>query len=322
MPLFRGGSLWLFRSFGIDVFVHWSWLLVALLQVQYLAQVAQEGDVWLPLYDSGKWYAIEYLALFAIVLLHEFGHALACRQVGGIADHIVLWPLGGIAFVKAPPRPGALLWTIAAGPLVNLLLVFVLGGLMLLSRSFNWSAFNPDLPLFLTAIFVMNIVLLVLNLLPVYPLDGGQILHALLWFVIGRANSLLAASLIGMMLGGMVMIFSMLKTQLWLFIVATFVFLSANAGFRYSRMLARLLSGPRRQDARCPSCGTSPLIGKYWTCDECGTRFDMFAERGQCPGCGQLYRVTKCPDCFKENAVGDWYVAPKTKDDPYRYAQP
>jgi Zn-dependent protease len=56
-------------------------------------------------------------------LFHEFGHALACRQVGGQADLIVLWPLGGVAYVSPPPRPGALLWRIAAGPLVNVLLV-------------------------------------------------------------------------------------------------------------------------------------------------------------------------------------------------------
>src|SRR5213078_4291206 len=60
--------------------------------------------------------------LFAIVLLHEFGHALACRQVGGRADRILLWPLGGVAFVDPPPRAGAMLWSIVAGPLVNVLL--------------------------------------------------------------------------------------------------------------------------------------------------------------------------------------------------------
>ena len=56
------------------------------------------------------------------MLLHEFGHALACRQTGGHADTIVLGPLGGIAFVQPPPRPGAYLWSLAAGPLVNVIL--------------------------------------------------------------------------------------------------------------------------------------------------------------------------------------------------------
>src|SRR6185437_3559566 len=98
MSLFRSGSLWLFRLIGIDVYVHWSWLLMALFQVQYRAGAAQEGSWFFPLYESSKWYLIQYLALFGIVVLHEFGHALACRLVGGLADTIVLWPLGGIAF--------------------------------------------------------------------------------------------------------------------------------------------------------------------------------------------------------------------------------
>ena len=53
---------------------------------------------------------MEYLALFAIVMLHEFGHALACRQVGGTANQIVLWPLGGIAYVKGRRAAGAKAW--------------------------------------------------------------------------------------------------------------------------------------------------------------------------------------------------------------------
>src|SRR5439155_2197999 len=93
--------------------VHWSWLVVAIFEIQMRANS----------YTSQAWNVAEYLALFGIVLLHEFGHALACRQVGGRANDIVLWPLGGIAFVSPPPRPGAVLWSIAAGPLVNGVLV-------------------------------------------------------------------------------------------------------------------------------------------------------------------------------------------------------
>src|SRR5204862_5485748 len=87
-------------------------------------------------YSSLTWNILEYLALFLIVLLHEYGHALACRQVGGTANQIVLWPLGGVAYVNPPPRPGPTLWSIAAGPLVNLALlpislpVFVSAGLV------------------------------------------------------------------------------------------------------------------------------------------------------------------------------------------------
>src|SRR6201996_9067812 len=107
------GSIHLFRFSGIDVFLHWSWFLVAAYEIQ-----SRAGS-----YSSVTWNILEYLALFLIVLLHEFGHALACRQVGGRANRIVLWPLGGVAYVDPPPRPGATLWSIAAGPLVNVALL-------------------------------------------------------------------------------------------------------------------------------------------------------------------------------------------------------
>ena len=93
----RQGSIHLFRFAGIDLYLHWSWFLVAMYGIQSRAHG----------YSSLVWPALEYLALFAIVLMHEFGHALACRQVGGQANQIVLWPLGGVAYVAPPPRPGA-----------------------------------------------------------------------------------------------------------------------------------------------------------------------------------------------------------------------
>ena len=321
MSLFRAGSLWLFRLAGIDVYLHWTWLLVAVLQVQARAQAAEDGSWVLPLYQSGLWYALQYIALFGIVLVHEFGHALACRQVGGWADTIVLWPLGGIAFVKPPPRPGALLWTVAAGPLVNVLLVPVLGALWLLANRFDGSDLGSDWNLFLRAIFFINLALLVFNLIPVYPLDGGQILQAALWFLIGRADSLLVVSILGMIAGGLVMMISFLGS-FYLLIVSAFVLLTATAGFRYGLMLSRLLRGPHHKDAACPSCGFNPPVGNYWTCDECGTRFDTFSCRSQCPGCGKLFRITMCPECFQRHPIGEWFAAVEDNEDSHFYAPP
>jgi Zn-dependent protease len=316
----RTGSLRLFQFAGINVYVHWTWLLVAFFQVQYRARGAGDGDSLMPTYESARWYWIEYLALFAIVLMHEFGHALACRQVGGFADHIVLWPLGGIALVRPPMQPGALLWTIVAGPLVNVLLLPVLGGLVFLSHQLDWAALNPDLPAFLVAILWINVILLVFNLIPVYPMDGGQILHALLWFIFGRAESLLVVSILGMVLGGSALLLSLLTLQPWLCMVCAFIVYMAYAGFRQGRVLSRVLRGPRRQEAACPSCGVSPLIGNYWTCDECGTRFDTFGCRAQCPGCGKLFRVTRCPECYKQYPIGDWFAAAAPHEDYPDYA--
>src|SRR5437588_8306621 len=126
------GSIRLFRVAGIDVFLHWSWFFFALLRLQSTRANDPFDFVH---YQAQVWYAVEYLALFGLVLLHEFGHVLACRSVGGIANCIVLWPLGGIALVDPPARPGALLWSIVAGPLVNALLIVPTAGFWLVCRA-------------------------------------------------------------------------------------------------------------------------------------------------------------------------------------------
>jgi hypothetical protein len=114
----RTGVIRLFRFAGIDVYLHFTWFLVAaIFMTDYMRR-----------YQSPIWGVLEYVSLFVIVLIHEFGHALACRQVGGVANRIVLWPLGGVAFVNPPRRPGAYLWSIAAGPLVNVALIPILAG--------------------------------------------------------------------------------------------------------------------------------------------------------------------------------------------------
>jgi Zn-dependent protease len=167
MPSARQGSIRLFRAAGINVFLHWSWFLVAAFEINNRA-----GR-----YSSLVWNVLEYLALFLIVLLHEFGHALACRQVGGTADQIMLWPLGGVAYVNPPPRPGATLWSIAAGPLVNVVLLPILFVIGTLSRSWGFAETLPNFHALLGAIWMIDVGLLLFNILPIYPLDGGQILR-------------------------------------------------------------------------------------------------------------------------------------------------
>ena len=183
MPTTRG-AFKIFSLFGIGVYVHWMWFLAAVYSIEYRTHV----------YSSLIWNVLEYLSLFAIVLTHEFGHQLACRSVGGKTRDIVLWLLGGVAFVSPPERPGAQLWSIAAGPLVNVVLIPILSLLVWGSLHLGWDNTHPDADKFLNNIWVINIVVLIFIMMPVYPLDGGQILRSLLWFVLGRANGLMAAS--------------------------------------------------------------------------------------------------------------------------------
>ena len=211
------GAFPLFRVAGIRVYLHFTWFIIAALEVTRFADR----------YHNPIWAVFEYLSLFGIVLLHEFGHALACRQTGGQADTIVLWPLGGIAFVKPPPRPGAYIWSIAAGPLVNAILFPLLTFLAFVAARLDWKTVHPDLYQFFVMILIINGVLLFFNLIPVYPLDGGQIVRGLLWLNIGPIRSLKVASIIGFAGAILFALWAFTSQDIWLGILAFFIFAQA-----------------------------------------------------------------------------------------------
>jgi tetratricopeptide (TPR) repeat protein len=233
------GSYRLFRVAGITVFLHWSWLAVA-----YFEIVMGNRP-----YQSRVWNLAEYLTLFAIVLLHEFGHALACRQVGGRTEQIVLWPLGGLAYVSPPPRPGAWLWSTAAGPLVNVVLLPVTLVLCQLASNQGWSVRYPDAYHYLQAVGYINLGLLIVNLLPIYPLDGGQILHALLWPMLGRGRSLQAASFLGLLGGGALVVLAVSLGFGWLAVVAAFIALGSLGGLHKAQEYLRTPGRARLDDS-------------------------------------------------------------------------
>ncbi|HEX4996653.1 MAG TPA: site-2 protease family protein [Terriglobia bacterium] len=324
-------ALRLGRVKGIEVFVHWSWFVVAIYELS-----ARRTD-----YSSLMWNAFEYLALFAIVTLHEFGHALACLSTGGRANRIMLWPLGGVAYVSPPPRPGALLWSIAAGPLVNAVLIPIAGVLVWLSSSSGFAAASPNAHMFLRGLMFMNIGLFVFNMLPIYPLDGGQILRSLLWFVIGRARSLMVTSLLGFLGVGALILLALVAGlatgssggALWLFLIALFAGMQCLNGFRASQSLQRLAAVPRRPQYQCPTCQTAPPSGAYWRCGSCGKGFDPFMPRqsratgfglglglprdtptvhgpldqaAPCMECGARSPETDCVDCGAYHPFNDW----------------
>ncbi|MFZ1052244.1 MAG: M50 family metallopeptidase [Candidatus Sulfotelmatobacter sp.] len=298
MPSARQGSIHLFRFSGIDLFLHWSWFLVAAFEIE-----SRKGR-----YSSVTWNVVEYLALFLIVMLHEFGHALACRQVGGTANQIVLWPLGGVAYVNPPPRPGATLWSIAAGPLVNVVLLPVLAVAFVLSRSLGWAEAMPDLHKLVRAVFMIDVVLLVFNMLPIYPLDGGQILRSLLWFVIGRARSLMVATILGFLgVAGFIGLAFWIHS-VWFGAIAVFMLMNCWGGLRHAQALLRFAKLPRREGFACPNCHTAPPLGDFWKCGQCGQLFDTFQTSAVCPHCAAQCATTRCLDCGELHPMNDWIV--------------
>jgi Zn-dependent protease len=195
------GSVPLMTVFGIRVRVHASLLLTI-----FLILLLGFGGFGFTFQDR----VISVVALFMIVLLHEFGHCFAARWVGGSADDIMMTPLGGLAMANSPHRWGATFITVAAGPAVNVVICVGCGALLWALT--GWLPFNPfrllrpisgsyhilDIIRYAYWIYVVSYGLLIFNLLPILPLDGGRMLQALLWWWVGFYRAMMWACLVGL----------------------------------------------------------------------------------------------------------------------------
>jgi Zn-dependent protease len=193
----RPGSIRLLQILGIRVGVDPSWFVVLFLVIFVLS--AQFKDT-LSQPDSVAYVVAVASAflLFASIVLHELGHALAARREGIETTSIDLWFFGGLARLSRDSRtPGEEFRMAAAGPLVTLLVILVCAGvgIAVAGPARYWEAtgfqtgdaVSPWLAL-ITWLASVNVVLLIFNLVPAYPLDGGRIARALVWRVTGDRN--------------------------------------------------------------------------------------------------------------------------------------
>ncbi len=196
-------SLTLGRAFGIRVRMHL--LFILWIVFRFLSDaLSEDGSI-------GVW-AVITVFLFGTVLLHEFGHCFGARSVGGDADDILLWPLGGLATVDAPMNPRAQFITTAAGPMVNVVFCVLAATLFVLSGNGARLSLNPfhlmmvssgsitqwGLADWLVVFWSINYLLLLFNLLPTFPMDGGRLLQAIIWKYRDYRTATLIATFVGM----------------------------------------------------------------------------------------------------------------------------
>jgi Zn-dependent protease/CBS domain-containing protein len=179
---------------------------------------------------DAAWQGTIFIALlFLCVLLHELGHVFAARRYGVQTRDVTLWPFGGIASMeRMPEKPSQELIVALAGPAVNVVIAATL--LLWLGPRFNAETLTQiDNPAVSMAAKVAgaNIILVVFNMIPAFPMDGGRVLRALLAMRMGNARATEVAATIGQ---GFAVVFGVLGIfyNPMLIIIAVFIFLAAS----------------------------------------------------------------------------------------------
>ncbi len=229
-------SFTLAKIAGIPIKIHTTFFLVLILGAFQWATRSGEPV-------AGALFGVTLMILlFACVLLHELGHSLAARSFGIPTSEILLMPLGGVAQLqKMPSKPWQELVVAAAGPLVNVVIAFLLLLVIGISPTLSIAdlfmngqglpaSIGNDISLqnMIFWLLAANVSLVLFNLIPAFPLDGGRILRALLAMVIGDTRATRIASLLGQGIAIALAVWGVLSGNLMLVLVAVFVFIGAG----------------------------------------------------------------------------------------------
>lgn len=236
------------RLFGVPVGINWSVLIVGVLLTVSLAKVSLPTAA--PNHaNSSYWFAgvIGLIGFMVSLVGHETGHSYIAGRNNVKVSEITLWLFGGVAKLeREADDPGAEFRIAAAGPAMNFLMATIFGLGFWAAQHWNASDVFQTLLVWLCAV---NVVLAVSNLLPAYPLDGGQMLRAVLWRRSGRKiTATRRATLLGQIFGAGLVILSLIAaiwwspwTGLWGVIMGLFIFVPARAGWKASGPQPELL---------------------------------------------------------------------------------
>jgi Zn-dependent protease len=177
--------------------------------------------------------AVLLLAVFACVLLHELGHALAARRYGIRTRDIVLLPIGGIARLeRMPEKPTQEIVVALAGPAVNLALALLLAGVVAILHEPPAALGLGGNPV--DSLLAVNVFMLLFNLIPAFPMDGGRVLRALLAIRLPYARATRVAAGVGQAIAVLFAVWGVLHNPMLLFI-ALFVFMAAGEEYALVR---------------------------------------------------------------------------------------
>ena len=222
----KSWSLRIGRLFDIDVYIHWTfWILIIWIFLEHFRAGNGLNQALL---------AVGFIfALFACVVMHEFGHALTARRYDIVTKDITLYPIGGVSSLeKMPDNPRQELLVAIAGPTVNLVIAAILWAIIYYTGTMpdpavieNAKALS-DMPILFTLLSA-NLILALFNLIPAFPMDGGRALRALLSTAMERSQATRVAATVGQVLA-ILFVFLGFYYNFWLVFIGLFVFLGAG----------------------------------------------------------------------------------------------
>ncbi len=255
------------RIFGVEIGLHYSWILIAGLiaftlaaQFQLLHPEWPRGAVWAA--------AILTAILFFLALIaHELAHSLVARSRGLPVRSITLFALGGVAQIeKEAPDARTEFWMAIVGPIASAVIGL---GCLAGAWTLGWPLFDtPATPALSILVWLgyINITLAVFNMIPGFPLDGGRVLHAIVWWITGNAaRSLRIATQVGRMVAFVFIAFGIGRfllgggfSGLWLAFIGWFLLEAAGSTYAQARV-AEMLRGLRVRDLMVRDCPSVEL---------------------------------------------------------------
>ncbi len=257
----------LFRIYGIQIGLHYSWLLIALLVGFSLAANFQATN---PEWGSGVAWAtaiVTALLFFAAILVHELSHALVARLRGLPVRSITLFALGGVARIEREAADAKTeFWMGIIGPITSAVIGFIC---LAIAFALGWSpdqgmmtAGTPVLTM-LVWLGYINIILAVFNMIPGFPLDGGRVLRAIVWWTTGDAGrSTRIAARVGQFIAILFIVSGIFQFfsgggfgGLWLAFIGWFLLDAARSSYAHEQ-ITRTLTGVKVSDVMTQDCPT------------------------------------------------------------------
>lgn len=221
------GAISLGRILGIRIFVHFTFIFIFI----WVAFMGYKDG-----YTTSKilFECLLVLTVFVCVVMHEFGHALAAKRYGIETKQILLLPIGGVAQLeRMPENPRQELIVALAGPLVNVIIASVLLPVVISLYSFDQMLDESFIGSnFLGRLLLVNIGLLVFNLVPAFPMDGGRVLRALLGFWLSYPKATLIAVRVGQLMAIGFAVMGIYFDFFWIILIGIFVFFGAETEYR------------------------------------------------------------------------------------------